>query len=134
MLQFPNARLHLYSQLMESKAGCIKTMFNCAYDFGLVPSDSLDQCAQPDESSMCGSMWAARKIIEGYFDGHKNGSSPAELIEKVWSSLQQAVESYKSKSQLLHNRTAGALPDVSECSRMAPVVFDLLLQHLRSHS
>ena len=133
VLQFPNVRLHLYNQLLESGAGCVAVMFRSAYELGLVPDGSLDDCVQPANCGMCGSLWAARQIIERLFDGQRTRSDLQQLVDTVWSSVKNDVETYKLETKLLHDRQPGLLPPATECSRMAPVVFDILLQHLRRY-
>ncbi len=123
----------MYNQLLETGAGCIAVMFASAYDLGLIPAGSLETCFQNETCTLCGSLWAARQIIEKFFVVHKNGKDPQELIDKTWSELQREVEEYKKEHRLEHNRQPGALPSASECSKLAPVVFDILLQLLRPH-
>ncbi|HEY9870674.1 MAG TPA: hypothetical protein V6D08_16020, partial [Candidatus Obscuribacterales bacterium] len=67
-LQFPNIRLFIANRLLEDRLDCVNVMVRTAYDLGLVPKGSLDDLSLSDDGTLCGSMLAARAIIEKHFE------------------------------------------------------------------
>jgi hypothetical protein len=135
-LKFPNIRLFIANRLLEDRLDCVDVMVRTAYDVGLVPAGSLDDLLSLDDGTLCGSMLAARAIIEKHFESKPlegNGDGHARLVEKVWTELRRDVEAYKARTCLNHVRLPGGHERAVECGRMAPVVFDLLLQHLQRY-
>lgn len=133
-LEFPNARLHLYNQLLETRIGCIKAMFASAYELELIPPGSLDHISQPESCDMCSSIWAAKQIIEKFFEIRKPLMDSMKITDRVWMQLKESLDCYnKTDNRIEHNRRSGDLSQAAECSKMAPIVFDFLLQCLRPY-
>ncbi len=132
-LVFPRARLSVYNYLSEGGGSCVRAIVDCSRQYGLVSRGQLSNLHLPLEAAGCGSLYAARKILECCFEERGLGSDKSELsqlVEKTWSGIEQSINSYKVETALTHERPAGQQSDILQCTHMAPVVMDFLLQHL----
>jgi hypothetical protein len=131
MLQFPTARLEVYDRLVKGGQCCVRALIGAARDYGIIQGDSLEHEKLPADLSCCGSQYAARKILELAMQQRGfNRDGTAHLSDEIWDSMVEAIEQFKRNTQLVHERDAGDIPAAIECSKMAPVVFDILLQKL----
>ena len=76
-------------------------------------------------SGACGSLTAARDALQ---------ETLPHAAEELWHRLISAVEQYKLERNQKHCRGLNLEPTVIDCSRMAPVVMDLLLQLIENYS
>lgn len=132
-LVFPKARLSVYNRLVEGERSCVKAIAGCASEYGLISESRLKQLSFPLESSGCGSLYAARQILEGCLSEHDSSGDSQQVaatVESTWALIEQSVQRYKEETALIHERKAGQPADILECTHMAPVVMDFLLQHL----
>jgi len=132
-LRYPTARLFLYNLIFEQAQNCVSAMVNGAYEFGLVSAGALEGLTLPIDSLVCGSMFAAKKVLEKYVEEHSlrhEGLDLPHTVEHIWQGIERDIDNYKVYTHLQHERHGGAPPDRLECSSMAPIVFDILLQHL----
>ena len=123
-LKHPNQRLAIYDQLV-SQGSCITAVAEIARTCGLRCPEDLSQLRSAQESGACGSLITARKILE---------ETVPESAEAIWQQLVAYVEQYKLRRNKAHCRGINLEPSVIDCSRMAPVVMDLLLQLIAEHS
>lgn len=131
-LKFPHARLLVYDCLVNQDTGCVQAIVKSAHALGLIGSDKLTHLRLPIEKSGCGSLFSARQVLEQCLSerGYDLSNGGRKLADELWKKVELDVDSYKSATSLVHNRQAGEITPVIECSHMAPVVMDILLQHL----
>lgn len=127
-LRYPTARLMIYNRLVGCKESCASSLVNCAREFGLMEHYNPAHTIEGDETG-CGAMNAARAILQGNFQTQKKDVSTGHSFDSVWRSFEDELAACKDRFKL--NYTTISPPEVAECSKLAPMVFDLLLQHLR---
>lgn len=118
----PNVRLRLTNSLMVH-GDCISAFADTARECGLSCPDDLSVVRCEVCLGACGSLTTARKILE---------SSVPEIAEDLFEQLVSSVEDYKQKRKQKHCRGLNLEPTALDCSGLAPVVMDLLLQLLES--
>jgi len=130
-LEFPLARLFVYEQLMSNGFDCTSAMVNAAYRFGLAPPGRLHHLKGLQDPGACGSLSTAKKIVTELLTKQDAGNSGERLAEKIMQSLESDVLQYKRKACPQHGTQERR--DPASCALMAPIVFDLLLKHLRPY-
>lgn len=130
-LKFPHARLMVYEALVHRRLGCVQSIISCAHEMGLLAADRLRELKLPVDSTGCGSLFAAEQVVHQCLADRN--CSDQSLATRLWSEIKNAIELYKAQSQLVHDHNAGSGASVVECSHMAPVVMDLVLQHLQPY-
>lgn len=138
-LKFPLARLYVYNNLNCQSAGCASALVKAAYETGLVKEGSLDLfLADIDKTANrrggCSAMMAAhalaaRSLIE------KNRVSDDGLVDAVdgiCAQVGQEVENYRKARSNEIQLLDCPEPSSGSCRDLAPVIFDYLLQLLRS--
>jgi hypothetical protein len=134
LLKFPNARLSVYNRLLTKRISCVRALVEEAYENGLISQGCLDDLELPGDS--CGSAFAARKILEKFFDQRDVASSDGEKqvkVDELWSEIANDLHCYQKRTNLVHELPDDGLMDPMECGNMAPVVMDILLQHLNRY-
>lgn len=119
---YPNVRLALTNSLM-SHGDCISAFVEMARECGLQCPDDLSDVRREVALGACGSLTTARKVLE---------ATVPEIAERVFGQLVSTVEEYMRERRQKHCRRLHVEPAVLDCSGMAPVVMDLLIQLLES--
>jgi hypothetical protein len=130
-LKFPQVRLMVYDALIERRIGCVQAIVSCAHNLGLIATDRLRDLKLPIDAAGCGSLFAAEQVL--YQCLADKGGADKSLAEQLWSDVKRSVELYKEQTQLVHDRKAGDVTPAVECSHMAPIVMDLLVQKLQPY-
>ncbi len=123
-LQFPNARLQIHDLLSIQGLSGTEAIARMALEYRLIPEEALAEVAAIPSDATCHCMAATRNVLWKYFQTKKEPSTVD--VEEVWSALLREVQAY-----------AGACPQKlepavqpHECSKLAPALFDILLQQL----
>lgn len=131
-LKFPHARLMVYDCLVNDQVGCVQAIVRSAHQLGLIKADRLSTLKLPIETPDCGSLFAAKYVLEQCLveRGYCLNNGDRKLADKLWEDVQRGVEQYKQQTNLVHARQPGHLSPTIECSHMAPIVMDVLLQSI----
>lgn len=124
-LKFPNARLVVCNELFKHDGDCVTAIIAFA-EMGLIAVGSLKHIEFPLNSRSCGSMFAARLVVQECLTSR----GLAQHIDDVWQQIEQDIEAHKRENKIVHEREQNAQPAKLECNRMAQVVADYMLQAL----
>lgn len=122
----PNVRLALTNSLMSHR-DCIIAFAEIARECGLSCPEDLSSVRTAVEAGACGSLTTARLVLEATV-------KKPEMVQELWERLLGAVEEYKLQARQKHCRGIDLEPTAIDCSGMAPVVMDMLLQIIESHA
>jgi hypothetical protein len=134
-LKFPQVRLMVYDSLVNDGKGCVQALVSCAHELGLIGGTKLTTLRLPIETPDCGSLFAAQHVLEQCLSerGYCLNNGDRQLADRLWDNVKRKVETYKQKTSLEHARQAGKEASTIECSHMAPIVMDYLLQELQPY-
>ena len=123
-LRYPNLRLAIYNRLVTQE-DCTSAFAETARECGLKCPEDLSRVKREVAAGACGSLTTARKVLQ---------ETVPEVAEALSQHLLAGVEQYKLESKKKHCRGLNLEPTVIDCSRMAPVVMDLLLQLVEQYA
>jgi hypothetical protein len=128
-LQFPNARLFIHDLISIERLSGPAAMVQAAYEFGLVPIGSSSGLACNNRGNgHCACFATAKDILTRHLTGQASSGQLAPVkIDEIWSSIERQADGYQKSSP--GERSSSEL-----CNRMAPTLFDLLLQEVRRYS
>lgn len=133
-LCFPNARLLVCNNLLLASDDCYLATVDAAIELGLLPPDFAFQQEEVSglDQEKCGAVRAAFQILEHSLSV-KAGQAVTDLNQKnkIWRSITGKIEGYKKDK--IPGYTQIKTIDKAACLQMAPVVIDILLQHLVSN-
>lgn len=134
-LKFPHVRLQVYDSLVNQRLGCGGSIVKCANELGLVNEEQSSTFKLPVETVRCGSIGAAEQVLRQCLleRGYCNGNGDQYIADQLWRDLQSAIESYERDNSAAVDQCAGQLESAVECSHIAPVVMDYLLQKLQPY-
>ena len=104
---------------------CISAIAEIAKRCGLKCPGDLSEIRRQVEQGRCGSLTTARSILE---------HTIPHLAEELYERLVDACERYKKETGKKHCCGVNLGTSVIDCSGMAPIVMDLLLQLVETHS
>lgn len=91
-----------------------------AMEYGLVDTRFVSQFKAEEDSLRACCLQAARQVLNEYFEPRKTCSISSIDIDQLWFSMISDARRY--------------LLDVDhDCSKFAPVIFDLMLQQIRRY-
>lgn len=122
LLRYPTVRLALATRLLE-RGNCAAAFSEIARECGLNCPEDLSVVQNAVHLGACGSLTTARLVLEA--------NAPL-LANQLYERLVSAVEDYKLEKNQKHCRGINLEPAALDCTGMAPVVMDLLLQLLES--
>jgi len=125
-LKFPNARLYVYSLLSAEGLSAAEAIATAATHFGLIDGSDYSNYLPSSSPVPCACMETAEKIIRKVLEVPGHSTLQPLLVEQVWLAVTQEFSRYESKgtqSAKHHN-----------CTKFAPVLFDLLLQQIRRYT
>ncbi|HEY9788078.1 MAG TPA: hypothetical protein V6D17_22000 [Candidatus Obscuribacterales bacterium] len=147
-LKFPTARLLVCNMMLDQARDCATACVHGAYEYGIVAPGSLDNWLKnfhPSEGA-CGSLLAAREIVEQHFlqrrhlshgnDGSNgNGACPAEedllsLAASTWTEIEHDIQCYRKMKSGTFSSHPNSPKNPMDCGLFAPIVFDFVLQHI----
>lgn len=130
-LRFPNARLFVHGQLSCGRAAS-EAIAHSACEFGLLPDRDLNSVLPTHPVAPCPCMATARNILSKYCELRRARNDGFDLDEKaMWAILQEDALSFNQEST--HESDEEKQERLHECSKFAPVLFDLMLQELLRH-
>lgn len=131
-LKFPHARLLVYNCLVRDGVGCVQAIVKTSKELGLIATARLTTLKLPIETSDCGSLFAAKHVLEQSLieRGYCLTNGDKALADRLWANIELDVNDYKTQTSLVHIRVPGTVSSTIECSHMAPIVMDVLLQQL----
>lgn len=118
-LRYPNIRLIMHNRLL-STGDCVGVFAELARELGLSCPPDLSDLRQAELSS-CGALAAAQEILR---------ITAPTIAEAVGKQLLAKVEEYKLQSKRVD---CGSERTGLDCSGMAPIIIDLLLQLLETY-
>jgi len=129
--QFPNARLFVRDLIATEQLSGPEAMVQAAYEFGLVPVNSKYELHYKHrDNTQCPCFATAKTILETHLAPKiETGSIQIEKVADIWSGVKRQAELYQKLSPETGNMT-----DEELCARMAPALFDLILQEVRRYS
>jgi hypothetical protein len=134
-LKFPNARLYIHELLSHEKLTGGEAIARAACDFGLIPVESLLDVQTKGSADKCQCMAVAKQIFFKCFEEKsKRLPLPETGATDGWLQLEKSVQ--KLSQDAVCSQTAIALTDKQKdqiCNKIAPSVFDLLLQELNKY-
>lgn len=130
-LQFPNARLLIHDLLIEGQTGS-ESIARSASQYGLIPSESVME-VQTSSNDFCACMVTAKNVLLKYFESRVGKSaSDAINVESIWLNIESSIEQHgRASSTCAQQREYAA--DKHECARLAPILFDYLLQQINQY-
>lgn len=125
----------IYDSLVHERLGCVQAIVRCSNQMGLIGENKLSNLTLPIETPDCGSLFAAKRVLKQCLSerGYCLNNGDKELADKLWADVVDAVEQYKKDTSLVHERKPGTTAPLVECSHMAPIVMDFLLQKLEPY-
>lgn len=132
-LQFPNARLLIHNLLAIEHLSGAEAIARGAREYGLTTCETPESEEAEIKKAIenCDCCEAAHCVLRTYFH-HKDGGSE-DSIEAAWKSMMRRLSKYTAGECQVRGKESG--PNCqSACSRLAPVVFDLLLQEVRRYT
>lgn len=141
-LRYPNARLQLYERLLTKQSSCHDALIQSIEDCGLTPVNGarpvVSKLSNGGSSASCHALDAAKAIMRDFLVQKYTEEDAERLIERSCSSLERDLK-IVLKDRQIHEGCARALmngnADTSgtECKSIAPVLLDILLQHIDRH-
>ncbi len=135
-LKFPNARLLVHNQLRCGRAAS-EAIAHSACEFGLLSQEERDEVLQTQFNHPCLCLATAKHVVHKYCDSKNVGPNAAGLdAVHLWKIIEEDVQAYNDKEfeqSATDDSTKSNPPKQHQCSKLAPVVFDLLLQELLRH-
>lgn len=136
-LQFPNARLLIHDLLAQDGLTGPEAILRSACQYGLITSECA-QIIQREELDGCRCMSTARKVLFEYFeDKRQQPGFPPVDVNEVWSAVERSTEAYKRASNRFPPECDPSQHPAKQphpCSKLAPALFDYLLQQFRQYS
>lgn len=130
-LRFPNARLFVHGQLSCGRAAA-EAIAHSACEFGLLTDHDLNSVLPTQSAAPCACMATVRNILSKYCELRRKRSDAPQLDEnEMWAILQEDALAFDQQS--LQNLDAENHGHRHDCSKFAPVLFDLMLQELLRH-
>ncbi|HIA51498.1 MAG TPA: hypothetical protein EYN91_05345 [Candidatus Melainabacteria bacterium] len=130
-LRYPNARLMIYNlQACENLSGA-QALARGAIEYGVINPD--DDGATDREAleaiSRCDCCEVAHCILRKHFETKTN--LDGETVEAAWRSLVNRLKQYRSA----HGQPVeGEIGCENVCAKLAPVIFDFMLQEVHRYS
>ncbi len=132
-LHFPKARLFAYDKLTAGH-GCFSVLVQAVADAGLISEDSLSKLKEENaQVGQCGSLHAAKKIIDAYMSERHHEDSARVFAEVSFNELKSQVEAWQKNGKPGHGPECVEYQKSFSCRDTAPIVLDLLLQKILRH-
>lgn len=132
-LHFPNSRLLIQNLIVRGGMSGARAMATAAQDYGLIPFETAESIKLLDCQSACRCLEAAHQILEKHFLLKNNGNKSPQV------NLSRLREAFERDAQLYEQKTDSSemndehLNGRKKCVRMAPAIFDLMLQQIRRY-
>jgi len=130
-LKFPNARLHIYNLLADQEMTGAGAIACSAFEFGLIDELQLQRLKQSMDDASCHCMEATKGVVIEYF-GARQSELDHDQVNHAWSVLESEVRKYDGTANEIN--CGNAVIVRHDCTKFAPVLFDLMLQQLRRYS
>lgn len=132
-LQFPNARLFIHNLLADERVSGAEAIARCAYEYGVIDPSCLEDAELESAIRKCDCCKTAHCILRQYFKS-KADQYGQDAGESAWQSVVTRLSKYKTTTtqNLANNESTSDCEQ--NCSNLAPVIFDLLLQEVRRNS
>lgn len=131
-LQFPNARLLIHNLLAVEHLSGAEAIARGAREYGLTscdPSDAEDTDMKKAITD-CDCCEAAHCVLRKYF---RSKATDGQITEAAWKSMMRQLAKYRGSHQQVEAKENE--PDCQgTCAKLAPVIFDLLLQEVRRYA
>ncbi len=132
-LHFPKARLFAYDKLLAGH-GCFSVLVQAVADAGLISEDSLAELKDENQHiGQCGSLQAARKIIQAYMSERHHEDSASAFAEAAFNELKSQVDAWQKSGNPGYGPECAEYQTYFPCRDTAPIVLDLLLQKIMRH-
>lgn len=95
-----------------------------ALEYRLISQEAVNDVVTIVSDAECHCMEAARKVLLKHFQEKRKVHGVD--VEEVWSSLVREIQAYSNACPLDPKSTV----QPHECSRLAPALFDILLQQI----
>ena len=129
-LQFPNARLFIHDLISNEHLSGPAAIVQASYEFGLIPVNSSgDLECKHHGNGHCACFATAKEILTRHLaDKASIARVTPEIIDEIWAGIERQAEQYQKS---LGN---GEASTSEPCNRIAPMLFDLMLQEVRRYS
>jgi hypothetical protein len=132
-LHFPNARLLIQDLITSRKLSGSHALAKAAHEYGLIPFDAVPEFNRLDCRCDCQCMTAACQILDKHFQRRNERTDmPRISLDQVRSAFERDSQIYKKKSGRFEKECKEAKGN-SECAKLAPALFDLMLQQVRRY-
>lgn len=130
-LQFPNARLLIQDLTLRQKLSGVRALTKGAHEYGLIPFDAIVDINRLENETGCQCRAAAHAILDSYVQAkNKRGGVHRINVDEVRSSFDHDVHIFERKNRREHGQTS----EQDQCQRIAPALFDLILQQVHRYS
>jgi len=130
-MQYPNARLFIHSLLSDNRVSGSQAIVQGAYEFGLVPDGSIQPVVEGG-GLPCRCMDALKNVLIKYFEERqKHSPAPFYDLKEIWSAVEKDADTYIEKS--IGSEQCAGIAQVLNCKKLAPALFDILLQQIRRY-
>lgn len=123
ILKFPNARLYMHDLLATEKVSGAAAVARAAGQFGLLDVETMDRLL--DSGSQIGTgccLDMSEEVLRKYFV--ERPGTEHDLFKSVWHVVKEDALTYEQKV---------LKKDEHSCERLAPALFDFMLQHIRRY-
>ena len=104
-----------------------------AHEYGLIPFEAVGDVAQQAGSSACHCMAAAGKILSQHFEDKNKRLHVSPIdVAFVYAALEREARAYQESVDPSIS-TCNRQGQAHECEKLAPAIFDLLLQQIRRY-
>ncbi|MCC6981011.1 MAG: hypothetical protein IT343_22005 [Candidatus Melainabacteria bacterium] len=128
-LRFPNARLYIHDLLVKRDITGAQAIQKGAKEFGVLADDHVLTVEGEQLSSICDCCRAAHNVLLQFFK-QRNSSSYQKDTEQAWKSLTNRLIKYRRR---LGEQEALPINCQPACSKLAPIIFDLMLQEVHCY-
>ena len=139
-LRFPHTRLFMHNLLADGQVSGSEAIALTACEFGLLDHSAVREVSvEASQQTNCPCMDTARQVLENYFcERAKQSSAPNIDASSVWSAVEADASNYELQTARKSCRNTCdecVEPEKArhDCSKFAPVLFDLLLQQIRRY-
>ena len=125
-LAFPNARLYIHSLLSAEGLSGPEAIVEGARHYGIIGAANSKECLSASNAMPCQCMDTGKRIMQKHFDIRYGSISESVTAGVIWASVEKECNKYIEQIQY-------TIEKLHSCRKFAPVLFDVLLQHVHRY-
>ncbi|MGH9549084.1 MAG: hypothetical protein ACRD3W_06915 [Terriglobales bacterium] len=132
-LKFPNARLFIHDLLSRGGLRDSAAIVRGAAEYGLISADCLAEFQEETDPHLCQCIATGRQVVAKCFEQKAKQGLPAVDSEEIWIEIERNVQRYRKALERGGAVSGAAAPETSNCLKLAPALFDLILQQINRY-